>query len=171
MGVGEAGAQDAEETAHGFPGCVDAGRLVQFLGQVGEEATLGFVSLPVREISGDRFVVFCRVLGGQPVEDVAGDEGEVDVPTRGAAVAFVLVEPAALAQFGADGGFEFVFEDLRVAHAGTFFRPVTTSVMRAARRSTRRALSSSIVASIASIPPVTSSRWSAMRHCSLSEGL
>ena len=163
LGVGEAGAQDAEEAAHGFPSCVDAGRLAQFLRQVGEEAALGFVSLPVREVRGDRLVVFVRVLGGQPVEDVAGDEGEAQVPARGAAVAFVLVEPAALAQFGADGGFEFVFEDLRVAHAGTFFRPVTTSVMRAARRSTRRALSWSIVASMASIRPVTSSRWSAMR--------
>ena len=100
------------------------------------------------------------------MEHVAGDEGEAQVPARGAGVSFVLVEPAALAQFGADGGFEFVFEELIVANAGTFFRPVTTSVMRAARRSTRRALSSSIVASMTSIRPVTSSRWSAMRCCS-----
>ena len=153
-----AGAQNAEEAAHRFPGCVDAGRFAQFLGQVGEEAALGFVSLPVREVRGDRLVVFVRVLRGQPVEHVAWDEGEAQVPARGATVAFVLVEPAALAQFGADGGFEFVFEDLRVAHAGTFFRPVTTSVMSAARRSTRSALSSSIFVCMASIRPVTSSR-------------
>ena len=158
LGVGEAGAQNAEEAAHRFPGCVDAGRFAQFLGQVGEEAALGFVSLPVREVRGDRLVVFVRVLRGQPVEHVAWDEGEAQVPARGATVAFVLVEPAALAQFGADGGFEFVFEDLRVAHAGTFFRPVTTSVMSAARRSTRSALSSSIFVCMASIRPVTSSR-------------
>ena len=162
LGVGETGAQDTEEATHRFPGCVNAGRFVQFLGQVGEEATLGFVSLPVREVSGDRFVVFCRVLGGQPVEDVAGDEGEVHVPACGISIPFILVEPAALAQFGAYIGFEFVFEELFVAHAGTFFRPVTTSVMRTARRSTRRALSSSIVASMALIRPVTLSRWSAM---------
>ena len=163
MGVGEAGAQDAEEASHGFPCCVDAGRFAQFLGQVGEEGALGFISLALREVRGDRLVVFVRVLGGQPVEDVAGDEGEAQVPARGVGFSFVLVEPAALAQFGADGGFEFVFEELIVAHAGTFFRPVTTSVMRAARRSTRSALSSSIFASMASIRPVTSSRWSAMR--------
>ena len=166
LGVGEAGPQDAEKASHGFPCRVDAGRFTQFLGQVGEEVSLGFVSLPVREVRGDRLVVFVRVLGGQPVEHVAGDEGEAQVPARGAGVSFVLVEPAALAQFGADGGFEFVFEELIVAHAGTFFRPVTTSVMRAARRSTRRALSSATLASMASIRPVTSSRWSAMRCCS-----
>ena len=80
LGVGEAGAQDAEESAHGFPCRVDAGRFVQFLGQVGEEAALGFVSLPVREVRGDRLLIFVRVLGGQPVEDVAGDEGEAQVP-------------------------------------------------------------------------------------------
>ena len=32
LGVGEAGAQDAEEASHGFPCCVDAGRFAQFLG-------------------------------------------------------------------------------------------------------------------------------------------
>ena len=165
LGISEAGAQDAEEAAHRFSGCVDAGRLAQFLRQMGEEAVLGFVSLADREARGDRFLVFVRVLGGQPVEHIAGDKGEAHVPACGIGIPFILVEPAALTQFGANIRLKFEFEDLCVAHEATFFRPVTTSVMRAVRRSTRRILSSSIVASMASILPVTSSRWSAMRRC------
>ena len=75
---------------------------------MGEEVALGFVSLPVREVGGDCFLVFFGVLSGQPVEHITGDEGEADVPASGASAAFILVEPSALAQFGADIGFKLL---------------------------------------------------------------
>jgi hypothetical protein len=130
--VGGALAEHAEQPADRMSrGRVHSRGLGELLGDVLEQLALGLRLLPVDQVAGNGLLVLVRVLGAEPVQHVAGNHRETDVPPRRPAVA--LVQPAALCELGAEVALELQLHQLRVAHA-TSFRPVTTSVMSAMRR-------------------------------------